>query len=105
MADALSRNVHVGALTEQTKQKQTPLNNFSLLELTGAQHRHGVWSQVIHHLKSGDEVSLPELHILLSQFLLDMDGVLCRYWPNKKYPVEQFVIPEEYVPTILNKSS
>ena len=41
------------------------------------------------------------VNVLSEQFLLDGDGVLCRYWPNKQYPVTQFVIREEYVPIVL----
>ena len=41
------------------------------------------------------------MHIPLSQFFLDRDGVLCRYWPNKRSVATQFVIPEVYVPTVL----
>ncbi len=27
---------------------------------------------------------------------------MCRYWPRKKEPVAQFVVPECYVPAVLN---
>ena len=97
VADALSRNVHVGAINQENKK----LPNFSVHELACAQREHDVWSKVIHYLQSGDEVSLPKLHTPLNQFLLNRDGVLCRYWPNKRHPVTQFVIPEVYVPTVL----
>ncbi len=37
-----------------------------------------------------------------SQIFLSPDRVLCRYWPRKKEPVAQFVVPECYVPAVLN---
>ena len=99
VADSLSRNIQVGALTEQTE----TLNNFSIPELIRAQRQHPIWGKLVYHLESGDEISLPTLHIPLSQFFLDRDGVLRRYWPNKRSPANQFVIPEEYVNIILQK--
>ena len=91
MADSLSRNVPVGTISVHTKDTTNTktLHNFSVHEQVCAQRQHSVWSKVIHHLESSDEVSLLDLHTTLSQFLLDGDGVLCRYWPNKQYPVTQ----------------
>ena len=97
VADSLSRNVPVGSVTHQTQ----PIQNFTIQELADAQRQHGVWGKVIHHLESGDDVSLPTMPIPLKQFLINKDGLLCRYWPDKRHPVTQMVIPEEFVPIIL----
>ena len=97
VADALSRNVHVGAVLENT----AVIQNFTLKELATAQRHHKLWGRVIYSLESGDETNLPPLPIPFSQFFLTQDGVLCRYWPHKTDPVPQFVIPEQFVPTIL----
>ncbi len=50
-------------------------------------------------MESGDETSLPPLPV---SFFLSSDRVLCRYWPRKKEPVAQFVVPECYVPAVIN---
>ena len=97
VADALSRNTPVGAVVGPP----TPMPNFTLQELGIAQRKHDLWSKVIHALESGDEASLPRLPIPLSQFFLSQDKVLCRYWAEKAETVEQFVIPEIYVPVVL----
>ncbi len=34
-------------------------------------------------------------------FFLSQDGTLCRYWAQKPVPIEQFVIAEKLVPTVL----
>jgi len=98
VADALSRNIPVGTVTENTADE---IRNFNLKELANAQRQHGVWSKVMYVLESGDETSLPDLPVPFSQFFLSQDGVLCRHCPHKKNPVSQFVIPESYVPIIL----
>ncbi len=76
--------------------------NFTQQDLTAAQRQHDVWSKVIFALDSGDETSLPPLPVSFSQIFLSPDRVLCRYWPRKKEPVAQFVVPECYVPVVLN---
>ena len=96
VADALSRNAPVGAITDPT-----PLPNFTLHDLGIAQREHDVWGKVIYALESGDETSLPRLPIPLSQFFLSQDKVLCRYWAEKTDTVEQFVKHEIYVPVVL----
>ena len=98
VADALSRNVPVGAVTDQDPVVQ----NLSLHELVNAQRQNDLWSKVRYALESGDETSLPKLPIPFSQFFLSQEGALCRYLPHKREPVSQFVIPESYVPTILH---
>ena len=97
VADALSRNVPVGVVAD----KPPVVQNLTLYELANAQRQHDVWSKVIYALESGDETNLPKLPIPFSQFFLSQDGVLCRYWPQKKEPVAQFVITESYVPVVL----
>ena len=98
MADSLSCNVPVGKISVHTKDMTNTKNlkKISVHELVCAQLRHSIWSKIIHHLESGDEVTLPDLHTPLS-----WGGVLCRYWLNKQYPVTQFVIAEEYVLIVL----
>ncbi len=95
VADALSRNV--GAVAAET----SPVENFSLLELRTAQREHDVWKGVIYALESGDETALPALAVLFSQLSLSPDGVVTRFWPSKRHPVEQYVIPDAFVPTVL----
>ena len=96
--DSLSRNIPVGSVAETS----TAIANFTLKDLAAAQRRHDVWINVIYALESGDETSLPSLPVSFSQFFLSQDDVLCRYWPRKKESVAQFVIPECYVPAVLN---
>ncbi len=45
--------------------------------------------------------NLPSLPIPSQQFFLLEEKVLCRYWPTKKESVTQYVIPECYVPAVL----
>ncbi len=101
VADSLSGNVLVGSVAEMPSQ----IENFTLHDLAAAQRQHDVWSKVIFALESGDETSLPPLPVSFSQFVLSPDRVLCRYWPRKKEPVAQFVVPECYVPAMLNVES
>ena len=104
VADSLSRNVPLGAVTSN-KQNGTatssPTNSFTLSDMKQAQRQHEIWSKVIHHLESGDEISIPTLHIPLKQFLLNADGLLCRYWENKRHPVTQLIVPDQYIPYVL----
>ncbi len=90
VADALSRNVPVGIVTEQAPVMQ----NFNPNELANAQRQHDMWSKVMYYLESGDESNLPELPIPLSQFFLSREGVLCRHASYKRNP-------ESYVPVVL----
>ncbi len=78
------------------------MENFSLHQLAAAQRDHYVWKGVIYALESGDETPLPLLPVPFSQFSLSSDRVLCRYWPSKRHPVEQYVIPEPLTPTVLH---
>ncbi len=78
------------------------IENFTLRDLAAAQHQHDIWSKVTFTLESGDETSLPPLPVSFSQFFLSPDRDLCRYWFRKKEPVAQFVVPERYVPAVLN---
>ncbi len=39
-----------------------------------------------------------------SQFFLSRNIILCRYWPQKSVPIEQFVIPDRYAPVVLHLS-
>ncbi len=95
VADALSRNI--GAVTADPP----AMPNFSLQQLAGAQRNHDVWKAVIYALESGDETTLPSLPVPFSQFSLSSDGILCRFWLSKRNPVEQYVIPEALVPTVV----
>ena len=99
VADALSRNVPVGAVVE----RPPTIQNFSMHELAKAQRQHDVWSKVIYALESGDESTLPKLPVPLTQFFLSLDKVLCRYWTCRAgKPVTQLVIPESCVPVALS---
>ncbi len=49
VADALSRNIPIGAVTESA-----PTSNFTLAELCTAQREHHLWKKVIYALESGD---------------------------------------------------
>ncbi len=79
------------------------INNFSFPELAAAKRQHDFWSKVVYALESGDETTLPSLPVPFKQFFLSEEKVLCRYWPNKKEPVAQYVIPECYVPAVLHQ--
>ncbi len=96
VADELSRNV--GAVSADSP----PVENFSLLQLRAAQREHDIWKAVIYALKSGDETALPSLSVPFAHFSLSPDGVLTRFWPSKRHVVEQYVIPETLVPTVLH---
>ena len=96
VADSLSRNVPIGAVKGADL-----LENFSIHELGIEQRKHDVWGKVIYALESGDETSLPVLSVPFPQFFLSADRVLCRHWSQKTKVVEQFVIPEVFVPTVL----
>ncbi len=96
VADALSINVCVGAVAQAS-----PIPNFSMKDLCSTQREHPLWKKVIYALESGDETQLPELPIPLLHLFLFHDGTLCRYWAQKPVPIEQFVIPEKLVPTVL----
>ncbi len=78
-----------------------PIPNFALHELGIAQRKHEVWSKFIYFLESGDETSLPRLPIPFSQFFLSQEKVPCRYLAEKAESVEQFLIPEIFVPVVL----
>lgn len=63
---------------------------------------HDVWKAVIYALDSGDETAFPPLPVPFSQFFLSPDGILCRFWPSMRHLVEQYVIPETWVPAVLH---
>ncbi len=96
VANALSRNV--GAVTADPP----PVENFSLLQLRAAQKEHDIWKVVIYALESGDETALPSLPVPFAQFSMSMDGILTCFWPSKRRVVEQYIIPETLVPTVLH---
>ncbi len=95
VADALSRNIVVVTADPQA------MPNSSLQQLAEAQRNHDVWKAVIYAFESGDETTLPSLPVPFSQFSLSSNGILCRFWPSKRHPVEQFVISEALVATVL----
>ncbi len=96
VADALSTNVCVGTVAEAS-----PIPNFSMKDLYSAQRKHPLWKKVIYALESGDETQLPELPIPFLHLFLSHDGTLCTYYAHKAVPIEQFVKPENLVPTVL----
>ncbi len=71
------------------------------MNIAAAHRRHDVWDKLIYTLESGDETSLPPLPVSFS-IILSQDNVLCRSWPRKRKSVAQFVVPECYVPSVLN---
>ena len=96
VADALSRNVPVGAVVEDST-----IPNFTVHELATEQRKHDLWSKVIYALESGDETQLPSLHVPFSQFFLH-DNALCRRGsPRALNANDQWVIPEVFVPSLL----
>ncbi len=96
VADALSRNVYVGAVADAS-----PIPNFNMEDLCSAQREHRLWKKVIYALESREEKQLPELPILFLHFFLSKDGALCSYWAHKPVPIKLFVIPEKLVPIVL----
>ncbi len=92
VADALSRNIPVAALTQ--------ISNFSLSELRAAQRQDDLWSHVIYVLESGDDSSLPHLPIPLHTLALQ-DDVLCHKVTISKDEVTQLVIPSALVGPVL----
>ncbi len=96
VADTLSRNVYVGAVADAS-----PIPTISMGDLCSAQRQRHLWRKVIYALYSGNETQVPELPIPFLQFFLPQDGALCRYWKQKPVPIEQFLIPEKLVPTVL----
>ena len=98
VADSLSRNPVVGGV-----QFNTPtVNNFSVEDLRISQRQHQIWKRVLYYLESGDEsIDLSDVLIPIDQFLINNDGILCRYWKDKKLPSVQVVIPELWVPSVL----
>ncbi len=63
IADAISRNIPIGAITNTEI-----VRNFPSPELHSAQRDHPVWKMVINALESGDETYLPELPVPFAQF-------------------------------------
>ncbi len=92
VADALSRNIPVAAVTQ--------ISNFSLSELRTAQRQDTLSSGVINALESGDDSSLPKLPIPFSDFSLQ-DDVLCRTVNISQEVVTQLVIPVALVDVFL----
>ncbi len=99
VVESLSRNVPVGVVANP----HPVIENFSLHDLRVAQRNHGVWSRSIYGLESGDEINLQALPVPLRQFFLSDERVLCRYCPNKKQAVVQFIIQECYITTVLKQ--
>ncbi len=93
IADALSRNILVAAVTQ--------ISNFSLSELWTAQRQNTLWSCVIYALESGDDSSLPRLPIPFSDFSLQ-DDILCHTVTIPKNVVTQLVIPVALVDVVLH---
>ncbi len=65
VADALSRNIYEGAVTDAS-----PIPNFSLEYLSTSQKEHHMLKKVIYVLKSGDEIDLSGLPVPLSQLFV-----------------------------------
>ncbi len=72
VAEALSRNVPVGAVTGQIP----VIQNLTPHELINAQRQCDLWSKIRYALESGDEPNLNKLPVPFSQFFLSQEGVL-----------------------------
>ncbi len=92
VADALSRNVPVGATTQQPT-----IENFSMRK----QQKHVTWGKVIFALESGDETSLHPMHVPISQLFLTKEGVLRLLAADNSDGNEQWILLESLVPTVL----
>ncbi len=92
VADALSRNIPVAAVTQ--------ISNYSLSNLRIALRQDTLWSRVIYTLESGDDSSLPKLPIPFSDVSLQ-DDVLCCTVTISKDVVTQLVIPVALVNVVL----
>ncbi len=92
VADALSRNIPVAAVTQ--------ISHFFLSELRTAQRQDTLWSRVIYALESGDDFSLPKLPIPFSDFSLQ-DDFLCRTVTISQEVVTHLIIPVALVDVVL----
>ena len=92
VADALSRNVAIAAVTS--------VQNFSHQDVMVAQRKDPIWSKVIYTLESGDDFNLPKLPVPLTEFDIQND-ILTRKVKVYDREVQQIVIPESLVPTVL----
>ncbi len=99
VADSLSRNVTVGAITGP----RPVINNFSFPELAAAQCQLDVWSKVVYAVESGDETT--SFPIPFKQFFLSEEKVLCRYWLNKKRTSDTVCHPRVLCSSRLTSSS
>ncbi len=70
-------------------------------ELSAEQQNHATWGKVIFALESGDETSLPPMHVPISQLYLTKKGVLRRLAADNSDGNDQWIIPESLVPTVL----
>ncbi len=97
VTDSLSRNIHVGAVTDTS-----PITNFSLerLEQCLEGRPHLEEGHICFIVRRGNPTTR-FAHSFLSLFL-SQDKVLCRYGPQKPVPVEQLVIPEKFVSPVLS---
>ncbi len=68
VADALSRNIPVAAVTH--------IHHFSLSELRAAQRKDSLWSRFIYALEYGDDSVLLKLAVPFSDFSLREDVVI-----------------------------
>ena len=91
-ADALSRNIPISAVEN--------VETFNFDELSAAQRCDPLWSKVVYALESGDNSTLPNLQVPLSQFSLE-NGLLCRNIVLDESSVQQLVIPSPYVDSVL----
>ncbi len=71
VADALSRNVCVGAVAEAS-----PIPNFSIEDLCSAQRGHHLWKKIIYALESGDETTPRTAHPISSLVLVPRRGIM-----------------------------
>ncbi len=70
-------------------------------ELRAEQRKHATWGKVMFALESGDETSLPPIHVPISQLYLTREGVSRRLAVHNSDGNDQWTIPESLVPTVL----
>ncbi len=93
VADALSRNIPVAAVSE--------VSNFSLDQLRDEQRKDSLWSKVVYALELGDEAAAPKLPVPLADFSLDENGTFCRVSVTANESVTQLVIPNSLKDVVL----
>ncbi len=75
VADSLSRNIHIGAVTDTS-----PITTFSLEDLSNAQREHHIWKKVIYALEQGFSTFLSPCTLLGIVYVSNVPPFLCDKW-------------------------